>query len=479
MSRSVLSSTSSVQELFFHPLTIDDRRAIQGVTLNAGLRNCNFTFTNLFGWQPFFKTQVCILNDTVILQLQLGDKPAYIINSHTPPSKETILLLMEREKGKPLLLLAMDDEHATTVQQYFPEQTTVTPLRNNYDYIYLRKDLEHLQGKGLKTKRNHVNRFIAEHPDFEYRTLDKSLLPQCLELEHQWRDQIPHDNPEYGDTIETEQKVIERVFDNWDRLDAIGGAVFIDGLMVAFTYGAPVTNDTFDICVEKADRNINGAYNIINQQFVQHLPKQYTYINREEDMGLQGLRKAKLSYNPHTLLGFNRLTIEPAKYTIQRMTPDDADETIEWITTQYNFDREEVKNWVKNLHFNWSMSVKATDSNNKTIGLLNMSDYRIEEETGKISIDCPELLDKLNSMHYIAVFSFIVAEKYRHTKLNYDMLMSIWDDLQEYDFIFIPVMHSLKTHNYWQRWGAREFYRDSMSVYYMLPLSDKAKSVMF
>ena len=79
--------------------------------------------------------------------------------------------------------------------------------------------------------------------------------------------------------------------------------------MVAFTYGAAVTHDTFDVCVEKADRTVDGAFNIINQQFAAHLPEQYVYVNREEDMGLEGLRKSKLSYHPHQLLSYNIVTI--------------------------------------------------------------------------------------------------------------------------------------------------------------------------
>jgi hypothetical protein len=106
-----------------------------------------------------------------------------------------------------------------------------------------------------------------------------------------------------------------------------------------------------------------------------------------------------------------------------------------------------------------------------------MSDYSIEEETEAIRSEKPELLARLNGMRYIAVFSFIVAEAYRGTRLNYDMIMSLWPDLQEYDFVFIPVMHRLKTHSYWKRWGAVEFFRDGMSVYYMLPLSPSAKQV--
>ena len=158
-------------------------------------------------------------------------------------------------------------------------------------------------------------------------------------------------------------------------------------------------------------------------------------------------------------------------YTLHRMTPADAPLTVDWITRQYGFDRVEVENWVRYLHFNWPLSVKAVDSKGDVIGLLNMSDYRIEDETAQIRKDNPELLATLNRMRYTAVFSFIVREDYRGTRLNYDMLMSVMPELKErYDFIFIPVMHRLKTHAYWQRWGAREFYRDSESIYYKLNL---------
>ena len=89
------------------------------------------------------------------------------------------------------------------------------------------------------------------------------------------------------------------------------------------------------------------------------------------------------------------------------------------MVRQYGFDRTEVEDWVRNLHFNWPMSVKALDENGNVIGLLNMSDYRIEEETPQILKDEPELIKNLNSQRYIAVFSFIVAEKYRITLKYY------------------------------------------------------------
>ena len=157
-------------------------------------------------------------------------------------------------------------------------------------------------------------------------------------------------------------------------------------------------------------------------------------------------------------------------YTLHRMTPADAPLTVDWLVRQYGFLRQEVEWWVRDLHFNWPLSVKAM-ADGRVVGLLNMSDYRIEEETEQIVREQPDLLRQLNAQRYTAVFSFIVSPEYRGTRLNYDMFMSIMPELKErYDFVFIPVLHRLKTHQYWQRWGAREFYRDADCVYYMLPL---------
>ena len=160
-------------------------------------------------------------------------------------------------------------------------------------------------------------------------------------------------------------------------------------------------------------------------------------------------------------------------YTLRRMTEADAPLTIDWMVRQYGFDRREVEEWVRTLKFNWPLSVKAKDDKGDVIGLLNMSEYRIEEETVQIIQDDPELLDRLNRQCYTAVFSFIVREDYRGTRLNYDMLMEIMPELKsDYDFIFIPVLHRLKTHEYWKRWGAKEFYSDSDCVYYQLLTKD-------
>ena len=462
----------------FKEITADARTEIQAVTFRTGLRNCNFTFANLVGWQPEFGTHFCIIDGTLVLRYCFNGHNAYLVNSAQTPSLKLIDTLRQdaASRGEDLLLMGMEDDRAQEVHSLYPGISTITPQRNSYDYIYLREELEYLNGKYLKNKRNHYNRFLKEHPGYEYREITPKLFGDCLALADFWSEKSAHENPSYGDTLSAEKRVLRRFFDNWHKLDMSGGAIFVDGRMVAFTLGAPVTPDTFDICVEKADRNINGAFNIINQQFVKQLPAQYRFINREEDMGIEGLRKAKLSYHPYQLLSYNTITIKTTR--LVRCSQADSGETIDWITRQYDFDRGEVASWVSTLHFNWPMSVKAVDSEGRTVGLLNMSDYRVEEETEQILKDKPELVEGLGRLKSIAVFSFIVAEEYRHTRLNYQMIMELWPDLLLYDFIFVPVMHHLQTHRYWQRWGAREFYRDALSVYYLIPFSDKAKHLI-
>ena len=183
---------------------------------------------------------------------------------------------------------------------------SVEPLRDQYDYIYRRTDLATLHGRHLDAKRNHIHRFRAEHPDFEYRPLTPEFFDECRRLTEIWQEEKnQNQNNDKSGTIDAELHVMETIFSNWDVLDMTGGSIFVDGRMVAFTYGAAVTTDTLDVCVEKANRHVEGAFAIINQQFAEHLPEQYIYLNREEDMGIQGLRQAKLSYYPEILLTYN------------------------------------------------------------------------------------------------------------------------------------------------------------------------------
>ena len=284
----------------FHPLTLFDREAMQAVTLPSGRRNCNYTFANLVGWQFWYYTEVCVLENAVVLRYTFDGQRAYMVCTSEAMSLELIEALFNDSNGE-LTLIGFEDSQVKELSIiHFPLSISTEPLRDQYDYIYRRTDLATLHGKHLDAKRNHIHRFRAEHPDFEYRPLTPELFDECRRLTEIWQAEKNR-----NETIDAEHRVMETIFSNWDALGMIGGSIFVDSRLVAFTYGAAVTNDTFDVCVEKADRHVEGAFAIINQQFAEHLPEQYIYLNREEDMGIPGLRQAKLSYHPEILLTYN------------------------------------------------------------------------------------------------------------------------------------------------------------------------------
>ena len=170
--------------------------------------------------------------------------------------------------------------------------------RDYFDYIYSRQELAELKGKNFQPKRNHVNKFKRTY-NYKYTPLTVDLIPHCLELEEKWCEE--HDCEEEESLI-NERKALNIALRNFDALGLVGGALWVDDEIVGLTYGAPVNHDTFAVHIEKADSHIDGSYNILNQEFARHIPELYVYLNREEDLGIPGLRKAKLSYRPVILL---------------------------------------------------------------------------------------------------------------------------------------------------------------------------------
>ncbi len=294
----------------FHPLTLSDRKAMQAVTLHSGRRNCNYTFANLVGWKFLFGTEVCVLENAVVLRYTFDGQRAYMVCTSEALSLELIEALFDDSNGD-LTLIGLEDSQVAQWSKVNGQWSiSVEPVRNQYDYIYRRTDLATLHGRHLDAKRNHIHRFRGEYPDFEYRPLTPEYFDECRQLTEIWqveKKQNVNDNGNDNkiEIIDAEHRVMETIFSNWDALGMIGGSIFVDSRMVAFTYGSAVTTDTFDVCVEKADRHMEGAFAIINQQFVEHLPEQYIYLNREEDMGIPGLRRAKMSYHPEILLTYN------------------------------------------------------------------------------------------------------------------------------------------------------------------------------
>lgn len=316
--------TQSYRDMIkFKDVTVGDKDLIQSFTLYGERQNCDLSFANLISWRFLYNTQYAVVDDYLVFRFYTGRHLAYMMPVPRPRRQEDGSLKVEPcdecsvsvirairddsiAMGHPFLMLGVCNYMRDIIEKHFPDTLDIKPDRDYSDYIYLRDKLVSLSGKKLQSKRNHINKFKSLYPDYEYRELTPELIPQCLEVERQWRAVSKEDNGDEPDEeLSEELRSMTRAFNRWDKLGLTGGAIFVDGRMVAFTYGCPINQTTFDVCVEKADVGYEGAFTIINQEFAKHIPEQYYYVNREEDMGDEGLRRAKLSYKPDILLEKN------------------------------------------------------------------------------------------------------------------------------------------------------------------------------
>ena len=172
--------------LSFHSLTLSDREAMQAVMLHSGRRNCNYTFANLVGWQFWYYTEVCVLENAVVLRYTFDGQRAYMVCTSEALSLELIETLFDDSHGE-LTLIGLEDAQVAPLSARQEFSISVEPDRDQYDYIYRRTDLATLHGRHLDAKRNHIHRFRAEHPDFEYRPLTPEYFDECRRLTEIWQ----------------------------------------------------------------------------------------------------------------------------------------------------------------------------------------------------------------------------------------------------------------------------------------------------
>lgn len=292
-------------QIDFKPITIDDKEVITSFTLPSPLRNCDLAFSNMCSWRFLYQSEYAVYKNFLLIRFYIEEKNkkriAYMRPIGNGDFRDALLQLEEDswQHGHPLLMLGVTPISKDLLEEAFPGEFSYIPERDYFDYIYLREDLATLKGKKFQAKRNHVNKFKKQYA-YEYEPLTAELVPECLEFEAKWykANRTDDDLEELTD----ERKSMIFALNHFKELNLLGGAIRIDHKLVAFTFGSPINQDTFGVHVEKADTDYDGAYSIINQEFASRIPEQYVYVNREEDLGIPGLRKAKLSYNPTILL---------------------------------------------------------------------------------------------------------------------------------------------------------------------------------
>ncbi|MBR2716971.1 MAG: DUF2156 domain-containing protein [Oscillospiraceae bacterium] len=285
-----------------HPVTLEDKAWIDPLVWAEGSSSADFNFGNIYLWDQSFHQLVGRLDDRVIVLPCYGEEPFFAWPAGTG-DLVPVMAELERyakEHGFPFTLRGVTQEHLPLLDRLFPGRCEVVPERPLWDYIYSAEKLDTLSGKKLHGKRNHINRFEEEN-DWSFRPLTPADFSDCIRLLDEWNAMSHDENSEVDADAADEYTAICRALEHYEALGMEGGILRVSGQPVAFTLGEPVCAHTFVVHFEKAHSELNGAYPMINREFVRYIRKKYPavqWINREDDMGMESLRRAKESYHP-------------------------------------------------------------------------------------------------------------------------------------------------------------------------------------
>lgn len=326
--------------LDFRPVTVSDKSLFEKYSYRYGGRNCDMAFANIFCWASFYGNEICESDGFLLVRLLVDGrkKTGYLEPLGEGDVKKVVGLLAEdaARLGQPLRLQSLSQGFADTLSRIDTDNRLfVFENRDFFDYLYSAESLRSLRGKKLQPKRNHVNQFKRAY-DYRYESLTPAHKDEVFALLHKWREGKHADDR----SIDVEEQVIRTGMENFNALGLLGGALYVGGRMVAFTYGSPLNDDTFCIHIEKADTDFESSFPMINQLFVNSLPEKYLCINREEDLGLRGLRNSKLSYQPEELY--------KKSYAIER----NSSEMVIWrfLENGFNADTSNIASYISTFY---------------------------------------------------------------------------------------------------------------------------------
>ena len=297
--------------MLFKPIDIEDKETITRYTFPNNHLNCDFAFANMCSWRFLYRSEYAIHDHFLFIRFYIEEKRrkrlAYMFPVGNGDLRKAINNIQKDAEAfnHSLMILGVTPEEKKSLISLYPDHFTYIPERDYYDYIYLRNDLIRLTGKKFQSKRNHINKFKNLY-DYKYLPVTQDIISKCRGLEQVWYE--ANRDEENGDNLLHERCSMHFAMEHFDALNLLGGVIVVDNKIIAFTYGSPINHETFGVHVEKADIRYAGVFSVICQEFAKHIPEKYVYVNREEDLGIPGLRQSKLSYHPHLLL--EKLKIE-------------------------------------------------------------------------------------------------------------------------------------------------------------------------
>ena len=278
----------------FHYPTLSDKETVQKIFDSESTDCCEYCFGNVFMWSDIYENKINTDNGIFISKTfkdsfycyprGIGDKKAVL--------KEII------ENNRHARFYGLTEKDKEELNTLFPEKFVFFEDRDAFEYIYRTEDLAYLRGKKYHSKKNHASYFEKTF-DWHYEEITPENIDRCIIMNDQWERLNEKKEPT---EIENEHEAIGKAFNNFFELGLYGGILFIEREAVAFTFGEKLNSNTFCTHVEKAYADFRGAYQIINRELAASLLGKYEFINREDDTGSEGLRNAKLSYHPSTLL---------------------------------------------------------------------------------------------------------------------------------------------------------------------------------
>ena len=288
-------------ELIFKPITLDTKQLIDSYTKPWNLECSDLSFANLFIWGADGKMEYAEKDHVLYIKLDFEGVPVFLwapvpMYGVEVDYRKAIcdgIAYMKSIGAEPTfrsVWTPFRDKMLETCPELFSMPTDIA-----WDYVYSRESLATLKGKKLHGKRNHINKFLSKYPEYEYRKLDKTMINDCIALYDQW---VGEKDEKTAQSMEDEKKSVLLALNNMDELGLTGGTIFIDGKLCAFTVGERLHPHVQLIHIEKANTEYDGIFPMINQQYILHECEDVELINREEDMGIEGMRKAKRSYNP-------------------------------------------------------------------------------------------------------------------------------------------------------------------------------------
>jgi len=283
----------------FRNLAADDKSLLDLLLDEVQPQISELTFTNLFVWNRSEPVQLSRLDETVLLQRKrLRDSKTFLL---PPLGKQHVTSVVETLRKQNLGDYQVPPLYGLTFQEsqlLSREGVRVESDRDDWDYVHLTSDLAELPGDKYHPKRNLISRCLSKYK-CRYVSIGPSEINACLQLQTEW---CSLRNCSMVPGLEAENTAIKTAFENYDYLGVTGGVVYVDEKLEAFTLGEKLSRDTAVIHFEKANPEVEGLYQVINQWFCKEALGKFKFVNREQDLGVQGLRKAKGSYYPHHMV---------------------------------------------------------------------------------------------------------------------------------------------------------------------------------